>query len=73
MASNSDCFPLSPPESQLETILKCKVNIKHVIGRIYAMLNKHNMNSLDSLRIKWETDLMKRLQKKYGKNIIQRI
>ena len=35
VASNSDCFPLTPPESLLEIILKCKVNIKQVIGRIY--------------------------------------
>ena len=73
MASNSDCFPLSPSESLLETILKCKVNIKQVIGRIYTLLNTYNMNSLDSLRIKWETDIDDTIPEETWQKIIQLI
>lgn len=73
VASNSDCFPLSPPESLLEIILKCKVNMKKIIGRIYTLLNTHNMNSLDSLRTKWETDLDETISEEKWQKIIQRI
>jgi len=67
VASNSNCFPLSPPESLLETILKCKVNMKKIIGRIYTLLNTHNMNSLDGQfkivhRLHWSKDRLSRIK-----------
>lgn len=49
VASNSDCFPLCPLVSMLDT--------RQIISRICALLNTHNQTNLDSLKMKWETDL----------------
>lgn len=73
VASNSDCFPLCPPVSLLDTIFKCKVDTKQIISRIYTLLNRHNLNSLDPLRNKWETDLDETIPELIWQKIMQRI
>jgi len=55
--SNSDCFPLCPPKSLLDSIFKCSTVTKQIISKIYTLLNSHQVISLESLKRKWETDL----------------
>ena len=65
--SQSTDFPHCPSMSLLYTIFKQKTGFKHVIGRIYELLNLHNQTTLNDMRNLWEEDLeMNKSQKKSG-------
>lgn len=73
VASNSDCFPLCPPTSLLDSIFKCFIVSKQIISKIYKLINSHQVTSLESLKHAWEADLEEPISELVWQKIIQRI
>jgi len=73
VTSHSDCFPSCPPTSLLDSILRIGTKSKQIIGRIYSLLNLHNLATLDHLKNKWEEDLNEQIPDAIWQKIIRRI
>uniref|UniRef100_A0A3P9H232 Reverse transcriptase domain-containing protein n=1 Tax=Oryzias latipes TaxID=8090 RepID=A0A3P9H232_ORYLA len=51
------CFPSHPPDSLLESTLKINVGSRGTIGKIYSLLNTHDLEPLTTLKSHWEEEL----------------
>uniref|UniRef100_A0A672FIX8 Reverse transcriptase domain-containing protein n=1 Tax=Salarias fasciatus TaxID=181472 RepID=A0A672FIX8_SALFA len=66
-------FPSCPPETLLDSILKLKINCKGTIGKLYSLINTHNLRSLIFLKKQWEEDLGLEMSEEIWGNILDRI
>lgn len=73
IASHSNCFPLYPQVSLLDSIFKMGKNLKQIIGKIYGLLNLFNLSTLDYLKHKWEEDLSEQIPDAVWQKVIRRI
>lgn len=65
VSSNWGCSP-SCPTSLLDSMLEIKMDLKQIIGKVYAIFNEYNMTNLEELRQIWEETYNNQKQKQLG-------
>jgi exonuclease III len=72
-ASSVSHFPSLPPESLLDTVLKVNSYSKGAIGKIYSVMNTHNMGPLAHVKRLWEEELSIRISEDVWESIMKKI
>ena len=73
ISSSYSQFPLLPPHSFLDTILKISPQSKKCIGVVYSLLNSYNLKPLTLLKQQWEEELDMQISTEMWQDILDGI
>lgn len=73
VSSSMSHYPSLPPPSLLDSIMELSPYSKGLIGKIYSIINSHNLEPLVKLKRKWEVELEIELSEDMWQSVLDNI